>query len=807
MPRFFALGAPCAHSHAHPTVLRPALRRLPVAAACLGMASAWAQALPAEPSEPPLRLIKGSAPRSTPAGKERDKAMVLRADRSTAQLGKTVSAEGQVELRYGDTLLRTEALQMTEARNEVVAPGEVQIEHLGSQIQGRALRLELDAFLGELLAPTYRIAQTGGSGQAQRLDFLGEQRLRADTASYSSCPRVDEQGAPIEPDWELRTDRLELDLARNEGRAEGAVLRFMGVPLLAAPAFSFPLGDQRRSGWLPPHIGADNRSGFELAVPYYFNLADNADATLTPFVMTRRGLGADAEVRGLSAWGAAELQGSWLPHDRVVGDDRWALRLSGQAAPWPGLDLNWATERVSDDDYWKDLRRRIASPTPRLLSSDLQVAQRGGWGAALDWQAYARVQRWQVLQTTELGTQIVAPYQRDPQVGLRLSSRGELGLLAGFMPRQHRPRLEGGLELEFNRFTLPRTALPGQSPEGERLHALAHLALPVLDPAWWLIPRLDVNAAAYRVKAPLANGRTRADRVVPTFSIDAGMAFERDTALFGRPMLQSLEPRLLFVNTPYRAQENLPNFDSAERDFNVESLYAINPFTGVDRVADARQLAFGAVSRWLSPQNGEELLRLGLVQRYQFRTQRLSPVPDSRRFSDMLLTGAAHLRDPWYLDGAVQFNPDNQRSVRSVLRARYNPGPYRTVSLAYRFQRDQSEQLDLAWQWPLAGRQGVSSSGQSCQGRWYSAGRIQYSMRESRVTDSLLGVEYNSGCWVLRMGVERLSTGLSQANTRFLIQLELVGLSRLGANALKVLRDNVPGYRPLASDDGLPATP
>ena len=523
--------------------------------------------------------------------------------------------------------------------------------------------------------------------------------------------------------------------------------------------------------------------------------------------MTRRGLGSDAELRGLLPWGSAEAQGSWLPHDRVRGGDRWAVRLGGQAEPVAGLRAQWTSERVSDDDYWKDLRRRIASPTPRLLTSDLQLQQTGDWGDALAWQGYARVQRWQVLQTTEASTQIVAPYQRDPQVGLRLSSRGELGLLAGFMPRQHRPRLEGGLELEFNRFTLPSSALPGQTPGGERLHALAHLALPVLDPAWWFIPRLDVNAAAYRVKTPLMDGRLRAQRVVPTFSIDAGMAFERNTVLFGRELLQSLEPRLLFVNTPYRAQENLPNFDSAERDFNVESLYATNPFTGVDRVSDSRQVAFGAVSRWLSPQNGEELLRLGVVQRYQFRTQRLSPVPDSRRFSDLLLTGAAHLRDPWYLDGAVQFNPDNQRSVRSVLRARFNPGPFRTLSLAYRFQRDQSEQLDLAWQWPLAGRQAVSASGQSCEGRWYSAGRIQYSMRESRVTDSLLGLEYNSGCWVLRMGVERLSTGLSQANTRFLIQLELVGLSRLGANALKVLRDNVPGYRPLASDDGRPAIP
>jgi LPS-assembly protein len=45
------------------------------------------------------------------------------------------------------------------------------------------------------------------------------------------------------------------------------------------------------------------------------------------------------------------------------------------------------------------------------------------------------------------------------------------------------------------------------------------------------------------------------------------------------------------------------------------------------------------------------------------------------------------------------------------------------------------------------------------------------------------------------MAVSRLSTGVSQASTQGLLQLELVGLSRLGSNAISVLRDNIPGYR------------
>jgi LPS-assembly protein len=144
-----------------------------------------------------------------------------------------------------------------------------------------------------------------------------------------------------------------------------------------------------------------------------------------------------------------------------------------------------------------------------------------------------------------------------------------------------------------------------------------------------------------------------------------------------------------------------------------------------------------------------------------------------------------------------------------VLRARYSPGPYRTISTAYRLARGQSEQLELGWQWPLYGagdgaRKKGSGGGGSCKGSWYSAGRLQYSLRDRRFTDFLLALEYDADCWVLRVGAERLSTGRAETNTRLLLQLELVGLSRLGSNALNVLRDNIPGYRPLSHNRSAP---
>lgn len=783
------------------------LRPLGLALALAQGAQAWAATAPA-PTEPVmLRPVRQLPPPGARPGKP---ALVISAQRLASQLDQRSQAEGEAEIRYGELLLRAAKLSYDHASDLAEASGGVEVSRSGNVVRGPSVSLYLERFEGEFLNPSYFFAQTGGGGQAKVLRFIDSKRMRAEAATYSSCPAVEPGQTPA---WELTAQSLRMDFEANEGLATGAVLRFQGVPILAAPALSFPLGNERKSGWLPPNIGLDNRSGFELAVPYYWNIAPQRDATLTPFVMTRRGVGLDSEFRYLEPGHQGRLNLSWLPNDRLTGSKRWALRLNNDGELGLGWRYQLQSERVSDDEYWKDLSKRIQSPTERLLSSDLRLnrSRTFSWGEAT---AYARVQQWQLLQGSDPLTRFESPYQRTPQLGLRLGSAADEGVLAGFVPWARRARLEGALELEYNRFDLPAEALSSQTLTGSRVHALGHVSLPLGSAAWWLIPKLSVNAASYSLDQPLVDGRRSASRAIPTFSLDHGWIFERETRAFGRALTQTLEPRLLYVNTAYRDQANLPNFDSAAKDFNFDSVYAENQFSGVDRVSDAHQLTLGATTRWIEPNRGEELLRLGLVQRFLFRDQLITPdgQPVRENFSDLLLLGSAHVTERWWLDGTLQFNADEGRSVRSTLRARYSPGPFRTLSTAYRLARGQSEQLELGWQWPLFGSPaGVareqlgagrsSGSGASCGsggGAWYSAGRLQYSLRDRRFTDSVLGVEYDAGCWILRVGAERQSTGRAETNTRLLLQLELVGLSRLGSNALGVLRDNIPGYRQLS---------
>jgi LPS-assembly protein len=225
----------------------------------------------------------------------------------------------------------------------------------------------------------------------------------------------------------------------------------------------------------------------------------------------------------------------------------------------------------------------------------------------------------------------------------------------------------------------------------------------------------------------------------------------------------------------------------------------------------------GVASRLIDPVSGAEVVRVALAQRFLLRDQLITPdgTPLTKRFSDILLLGSTSIVPNWTFDTALRYNPDIDRSARSIVGLRYSPGPFRTIGATYRYARGLSEQLDMGWQWPIYRSAATSSrllapggGQQGCAGTWYSVGRMNYSMRDSRITDSLLGLEYDAGCWIGRVVAERLSTGRSEATTRLMVQLELVGLSRLGIYPLAVLKDNIPGYRLLRDDpDALEAAP
>ena len=747
-----------------------------------------------EPTDAPLRLSP-SLGLSPPARGDaaRNRSIVIRADRVQSRPDLDTVAEGHVEFRRSGTVIRADRITYDSADDRAVAKGNVRVSRDGNHYWGPELQLQVQRFEGFFLEPHFMLGSTGAGGTAQRFEFIDASRSVAIDASYTSCPR-DGSG---DPDWLLKTDRVRIDLEANEGVAEGAVLRFLGVPILAVPVMSFPLTDDRKSGWLPPTINLDSKSGLELAVPYYWNIAPNRDATVTPAVLTRRGPGLLTEFRYLEPGDQGRVELDGLPNDRLLGRDRWLADFAHTGSR-DSIGLHYMVDavRVSDDDYWKDFPRAIRSFTDRLLpiTANLeQVSARYG----LDSRWYLGTQRWQVLSSGDPTTEIVPPYDRSMQLGVHTDGALPLGL-----------RLDA--ESEVNRFTLAEGLPNPARTNGWRWHGLASVTRPWETPGTWITPKFMLNAAAYDTDQPMSDGRMQASRLIPTFSLDTGAVFERESTWFGRPHRQTLEPRVFYSNTPYRDQLTLPNFDSAPIDFNTVSVFTESAFSGIDRVSDGHQITAGATTRWLDTNTGAESLRLGIAQRYLLRDLRITPdgVPQTQRLSDLLLDGSTSLVPSWQFDASLQYSSELSRPERSILAVRYLPAPFHALSATYRFARGLSEQVELGWQWPVYRGDGKANPGSGkCGGTLYTVGRLNYSTRDSRFTDSIAGFEYDAGCWIGRFVVERLSVGRTEATTRLLLQLELVGLSRIGSNPLQVLKDNIPGYRLLREERKGPYEP
>ena len=352
---------------------------------------------------------------------------------------------------------------------------------------------------------------------------------------------------------------------------------------------------------------------------------------------------------------------------------------------------------------------------------------------------------------------------------------------------------------------------------GQRSYALTQVSRPFLLPGGFITPKVQLHASSYQFDDFSASRQNSKSLVIPTVSLDSGLVFERDTLALGRKYVQTLEPRAFYTYTPYRDQNMLPLYDTALTDFNLGSIYSENSYSGRDRIADNHMLTVGVTTRYIQPDDGAEVARLGIAQRLRFEDQRVGlslddPNRGEKGWSDILVGGGVTWSKRWSTDALVQYNRDRQRTTRSSISGRYTPAPYKVLSAAYRYQRENSvlannagsEQVDFGWQWPLnAGNKnalGEATGG----GRWYSVGRLNYSMQDKKLVDAIVGFEYDSCCWIGRVVVERLQNSRTDANTRLLFQIEFVGFSRLslGANPLSSLQENVPGYRPLRDRTG-----
>lgn len=718
----------------------------------------WGLRLDPQLQEHPVR--PGSAPATFVTGSAAD---------GTADQG--VAVKGAAELRRGVAVVKADAFHYDQDTDMADAYGNVRVIENGVLFAGPEAHLKVEASQGYMPQPKYHFNANGGSGSAQRVDLLDDERSQFTSGTYTACQCAN-------PSWYIRGSRFDFDTGEEQGVAHNGVLFFQGVPIFASPWLSFPLTSDRRSGLLPPQFSMGSTNGFEISLPYYFNIAPNRDLTLTPRIISRRGVQTQAMFRYLSPTYSGTLTAEFLPNDAIKHENRYAVYWQHNQNLGHGFGAYVSYNRVSDNSYAQDL---ATATNQFLIGTQLLFQQEAGITYTNGpWSVLAREQHWQTLQNS------APPYGREPQLNVKYA-RYNVG---GF---------DFGAEADYTRFRITSS----DALEGDRVMFNPYVSYGIVGPGYFVVPKVQWHFASYDLSnisssAPAGQPKSFTESV-PTFSFDTGLVFDRSMRLFGDDYIQTLEPRVYYVYTPYRNQAFAPLFDTAESDFGLAEIFTPNTFVGNDRIADANRLTAALTSRFINPATGDERARFVIAQQYYFTDQRVTldsstPTPATGH-SDLLAGASLKLGAGFSSETAFQYNADDDQLVRASVGFGYSPDDRKVVNVAYRYTRANKtldnkpiNQMLISAEWPITHR-------------LYAVGRFNYDLSGHRLVDGLVGFQYDADCWVLGIGAQRFANGLNStgqytSSTRVLAQLTLKGFSNVDNGLVGAFRAGVAGYQP-----------
>lgn len=771
----------------------PALRRMTAMVASVIAAISmpmwvWAQSI--DPVVPVVPTTQNNV--KPPRVNDSDAPTTVEAEQMTGRPDRVINLDNDVDMTRGQTEIKSNKATYRIVENEAEAHGCVRMNRYGDKYTGDDLKLNMDSGQGFLTNPTYWFKANDGHGSAERIDFIDEDKSKIITGTYTTCPGT-------KPDWYIKSSTLDVDSGLGEGVAHNGILYFKSLPILGSPVLSFPLSNERQSGVLPPIIGSTNNGGIEFNLPYYFNIAPNRDLTVYPNIITQRGLQMGADARYIGDGYSGETKVEFLPDDKLTKSNRYAVQSIHAQTLAPGLTMGWNVNFASDNHYPDDFSRSITQSGTRILNREFDLNYAGSF-----WNVAALASRYQVLQDFDANGNptLSRPYDRLPQVTVNAGKQDIYGF-------------DWSVNAQYTRFRNSQydfstsTTLP---LGGDRIYINPQLSYPIIRPGYFITPKIQLDATAYNITpnkfdaqsviptgaTPLGNSY---NRVLPTFSFDTGLIFERDAKFFGNQMTQTLEPRLFYVRTPFRDQSQFPLFDSGVADFNFAQIFTENRYSGHDRIGDANQLTAAVTSRFIE-ESGVERLRLGIGQRFYFTEPRVSlggttdTITSSR--SDLLLAAGGQVTKELGVDNTIQYSQSNNQWVRANSTIKWQPGPKKVINFSYQLDHNNVDpllldskylkQFDVSAQWPISRR-------------WYGVGRVSYSLQEKTVGQSLLGLEYKADCWVFRVVGQRTPTSSTRSTTGIFVQLELNGLSSIGSNPMQALRSGVPGYQNVNQPD------
>lgn len=672
----------------------------------------------------------------------------LSADEVVSQVGAVSRFRGDVVIERDGRILQGDEARYDQRNGEVTIDGNVQFRAEELVLQGERASMRMEQQSGEFDGVSFFFPRQHAFGSAEQLTRIDEQHSLLKGVSYTTCN-------PQQQDWLLSASELQLDQQSNTGEAYHTVIRFKQVPIFYSPYLNFPLAG-RKSGLLPPTFGTSDSSGTDIRLPFYWNIAPNYDATITPRNLTRRGPMLMNEFRFLTENTEGQVQYDYLHDDKLYGDNRDYLAINHKAKYGEGWSSNLSLLNTSDALYLSDLDNDVDASSVTHLERRFDLNYNDE-----HWDFLARVQNYQTLTGSE-------PYQRRPQ--LTLDGQGT-----------RRPnRLQFALQSEAVLFDHDTKV-----PTGSRLDLKPSVALPLQGSAWFLTPTAAWRYTDYTLDDYTAGERFT--RSLPILSLDSGLFFDRETTIGGREMTHTVEPRLFYLSVPYEDQDELPLFDTSNSDLSFSQLFSDNRFSGADRQGDADQLTAALTTRLIDDSDGTERLRASIGRVLYFSDREVTlkssdPVDTAARsdlFAELELQPVNHLSIGLDVRYDLERNLDEQFNSH----IRYRPDYDHQFSLDYRFdEAEQLRQTDLLLFWPLA-RQ------------WQLLGRWRYDLENAENLDLLGGVEYESCCWAVRLlgRNQRLVAGADIDHSIY-FTFEFKGLGSLGAKLEDALGGDLLSY-------------